>query len=120
MRSLKQLTTDLIKKPPILFPLVGLFHILWLLWTIWDDRSVPFPSIAWLEVVWMAGYITFWLAICDMRKWGALGYILLTIVNTSLYLAIRQHKIPQDYMSNMFELDALFSFFALFYYKRLE
>ncbi len=39
----KVFLTDIIKKPPILFPLVGLFHILLLLWTIWGDHHEPFP-----------------------------------------------------------------------------
>jgi len=50
MRSFKETINDIIRKPPMLFPLVALFHVLWLLFTIWDDRNEPFPGIVWLEV----------------------------------------------------------------------
>lgn len=120
MRTSKEFLSDIIRKPPMLFPLVGLFHILWLLWTIWDDRHVPFPGIEWLQVLWIMAYTFFWLAACDMRKWGAFGYIVLTILDTSLYLAARNHKVSELYMSNLFLIDGLFSFFLLFYYKRFR
>jgi hypothetical protein len=120
MRTLKEFTVDIVKKPPISFPLIALFHVLWLLWTIWDDRHVPFPGIVWLEVLWMTGYTLFWIGACDLRKWGALGYIFLTLFNASIYLAITNHKIPRDYLSNMFLLDGLFSVFLVFYYKRFR
>jgi hypothetical protein len=120
VRSFKEFVIDIVKKPPLLFPLVGLFHIVWTVGIIWDDRHVPFPGIAWLELLWMIGYTGFWIAACDLRKWGASGYILLTLLNTGLYLAIRNGKMPIDYMSNMFLLDGLFSVFLVFYYKRFK
>jgi len=120
LRSSKEFITDIVRKPPMLFPLVALFHVLWFLWTLWDDRTAPFPAIEWLQVLWMAGYALFWIAACDMRKWGALGYIVLTIVDAALYLAIRNGHISVLYMSNMFLLDGLFSVFLLFYYKKFH
>lgn len=120
MRNLKQLISDIVRKPPVLFPLVGLFHVVLLLWIIWSDRHMPFPGLVWLEVLWMAGYTFFWLAACDLHKWGALGYIILTIVNAGIYLAARNGQVSRDYVSNMFLLDGLFSFFLLFYYKRFS
>ena len=118
MRRFKVFIGDIVRKPPMLFPLVGLFHVLWLLWTVWDDRHEPFPDIAWLQVLWMTGYTIFWLGACDLRKWGALGYIILMIVDACIYLAARNHKVPETYISNMFLLDGLFSFFLVFYYRK--
>ena len=120
MRSFKELVVDIVQKPPVLFPLVGLFHLLMLVWTIWSDRYLHFPDIAMLEVAWMIGYTFFWIAACDFRKWGASGYFLLTLIDTSIYLAIRNGKLPLEYRSNMFLLDGLFSFFLLVYYKRFR
>ncbi len=120
MRDIKAFVTDIVKKPPFLFPLVGLFHVLWLLLILWSDRNEPFPDIVWLEVLWMIGYSAFWIAACDLRKWGAMGYIILTLINTSLYLAIRNGMASKDYMSNMFLLDGLFSFFLVFYYRKFR
>lgn len=104
----------------MLFPLVGLFHVLWLLWTIWSDHTAPFPGIEWLQVLWMAGYTLFWLAACDLHKWGALGYIVLTLINASLYLAIRNNSLSILYMSNIFLIDGLFSVFLVFYYRKFS
>jgi hypothetical protein len=120
MRSFKQFLTDVIRKPPMLFPLVALGHIFWLLITLWGDRHEPFPSIVWLEILWMVGYTTFWIAACDLRKWGANGYIVLTLINMGLYLAVKNGKLSVDYMSSMFLLDGLFSVFIIFYYKRFN
>ena len=120
MRSFKVFFTDIIRKPPILFPFVGLFHILWLLWTIWDDRQEPFPDMVWLEMLWMIGYTFFWLAACDLRKWGALGYILLTSLNVVISLAAHYGKISSAWSSNMFLIDVVLSMFILFYFKKLK
>jgi len=104
----------------MLFPLVGLFHILWLAWTIWDDRYEPFPDIAWLQVLWLAGYTLFWLAACDFRKWGARGYIALTMIDLSIYLLVKNHKLHVEYISNLCLIDVLFSFFLFYYYKQFK
>lgn len=120
MRNLKTFTADLLRKPPQMFPIVGLFHILWLGYLIWSDRTEPFPNIVWLGVLWMLGYTIFWLAACDLKKWGALGYMLLTLLNTILYFARLNGKLDTDYMSDISLIDALFSFFLLFYFKRFS
>jgi hypothetical protein len=120
LRNTKEIIKDIVRKPPMLFPLVALFHVLWFAWTIWDDRHEPFPDMAWLQVLWLAGYTIFWLAACDLRKWGALGYIMLTILDSSIFLAVRYHKLPFEYISNLCLIDGLFSFFLLFYYKRFN
>lgn len=120
MRNFKELITDMIKKPPVLFPLVGLFHVLWLLLSIWSFHAEPFPSLPWLQVLWQVGYAFFWLAASDLRKWGALGYIVLTLINATIYFAVINSKAPREYMSGMFLLDGLFSVFLLFYYKRFR
>ena len=120
MRSFKEFIVDIAKKPPILFPLVGLFHLFWLLWTIWSDHNEPFPGIVWLQVLWLAAFTFFWIGTCDLRKWGALGYIILTIVDTSVYLAVRNNMLSEMYISNIFLIDGLFSVFLLYYYKQFK
>ncbi len=118
MRNAKTFFTDIVKKPPMLFPLVGLFHVLWLLWTIWDDRHEPFPDVAWLQVLWLAAFTIFWIAACDLRKWGALAYVGLMIVDVGINFAAKKHKLPPEYVSNMFLVDGLFSMFLVIYYKK--
>ncbi len=120
VRNFKEVIVDMVKKPPMLFPLVGLFHVLWLVYTVWTFRDVPFPGITWLEVVWLLAYTTFWLAACDLRKWGAIGYIALAVINTSIYFLQGKPAHTTDYLSNLFELDVLFSFGLLYYFKKFR
>ena len=117
MSSLKESVTGILRKPPLAFLLIGLFHVLWLGYTIWSDRHEPFPGILWLDVVWMAGYTTCWLAACDLRKWGMLGYVALTFIDVALYLLAKYSKVPAVYVSDMFVIDVLFSMLLLYYYK---
>ncbi len=111
---------DLVKKPPMLFPLVGLFHVVLTLYIIWSDHYLPFPGIEWLGALWLLAYTVFWIAACDLRRWGALGYICLTIVDAAVYLAIYNHKLNQIYESPMLVIAALFSVFLLFYFKKFK
>lgn len=120
MRNFKTLITDLARKPPILFPLVGLFHVLWLLWLLWSDRNEPFPDIVWLGVLWIAAFTICWLAACDLRRWGAIGYFVLTLLDMSLYFASVNGKHTGDYLSNITLINGLLSIFLLFYYKRFR
>jgi hypothetical protein len=117
LRDLKTFFTDIVKKPPILFPLVGLFHILMLGWVIWDDRFLSFPGIEWLQVLWLVGYTVCWIAICDLRKWGAIGYIALTAVNVALQFAVRSGKVSWIYTSNLELIDVFLCLFLFLYYK---
>jgi len=117
MRTFKDFIVDIAKKPPILFPLVGLFHVVLFFWLIWSDHKEPFPSMIWLQVVWMAAYTVFWIAACDFRKWGAWGYLSLTVINVAIFLAFRNGLLKEDNTNIMFLLDVIFSFALLYYYK---
>jgi hypothetical protein len=119
-RTFKQYLSDITRKPLILFPLVALAHILWLLWIVWGNRHVPIYDIEWLQAAWMLGYTIFWIGACDYRKWGALGYIVLTLLNMILFVAVKNINLRELYMSPIFLLDDLFSFFLLFFFKRFD
>ncbi len=120
MRSFKEFIKDVVIKPPMMFPMVGGIHVLWLAWLIWSNHAEPFPNLIWLGVAWMMGYTVCWIAACDLRKWGALGYMFLTLLNSSLYLARLNGNIATDYISDILLIDALFSFFLLYYFKRFR
>src|SRR5690242_18532794 len=77
------------KKPPILFPLVALFHIAMLLFSIWNYSTEPFLSIAWVQPLWMLLYSLSWLFVCDMKRWAAYVYIALTTLNLMLRMALK-------------------------------
>ncbi|MGN6568181.1 MAG: hypothetical protein ACTHJ0_09525 [Flavipsychrobacter sp.] len=117
MRDIKTFVRDLIKKPPQLFPLVALFHIAMLIYTIWNDIG---ESYLWIQILWIVGYTIFWFFICDMRKWAAIGYLSLTVIDLILRFALKSPNDLAIYVSDMFILDVLFSFFVLFYYKRFD
>jgi hypothetical protein len=119
-RSLMAFLKDIITELPAMFPLVALAHVLWLIFTIWSDRYEPFGTIAWLQVLWMIGYTVCWIAASDKRKWGAIGYMLLTLTNIIIFLTARTITARELYMSNLFLIDGVFSFFLLFYYKKLR
>lgn len=108
------------RRPLILFPLVGLAHLLWLVWVVWSDRHIPIYNIEWLQALWMLGYTVFWIGACDYRRWGALGYMALTLLNAILFLAVKNITTKELYMSPIFLLDDLFSFFLLFFYRRFR
>jgi len=117
VRDIKTFVRDLIKKPPQLFPLVALFHIAMLIYTVWNDIS---GSYEWIQILWVLGYTFFWLFICDMRKWAAIGYLILTVTDVILRFTLKSPTSLDLYVSDMFILDVLFSFFVLFYYKRFD
>jgi len=118
VRDIKTFFRDLIKKPPQLFPLVALFHIAMLIYAVFADIGNPDMTVQ-IQVYWMLAYTIFWLFVCDMRKWAAIGYLLLTVTNLVLNIPLRTTAYS-GYGSHMFILDVLFSFFLLFYYKRFD
>lgn len=119
MRNIKQLATDLVRKPPMIFPLIGLFHVLWLVRTTWSASQEPF-GIMWVQVAWLAGYTTFWIAMCDLRKWGAWGYILLTALDIALFFTVSGRDARNFYTSDIIFGDVLFCLFVLLYFRRFK
>jgi hypothetical protein len=120
MRGFKEFFVDIVRKPPMLFPLVGLFHVLWLVRTVWTMRHAPLGGIEYLQVLWMLGYTIFWIGICDLRKWAALGYMAITILNFILFFSLKNIYDKDLFTSSLFLIDGLFSFFVLFYYKKFS
>lgn len=119
-RSFGRMVGDMIRKPPILLPLVGVAHVLWLLRTLWDSRNIDGLSIEWLQVLWMVGYTFFWLAACNLKRWAVYGYLVLTITNTVIYITAGSITARDNYTSNLFIIDIIFTFFLIIYYKRFQ
>jgi hypothetical protein len=101
----------------MVFPLVGLFHILWAAQTAWTMRDLPM-GIDWLPVLWMVAFTICWLAACDLKKWGALGYIGLIMAELVLYLVLKTQAERDVYLSTLFLIDIAFGIIILVYYKR--
>ncbi|PQJ10953.1 hypothetical protein CJD36_013360 [Flavipsychrobacter stenotrophus] len=119
MRDLKTFFKDIITKPPVVFPLVALFHVVLLLWTVYSLVQQPGTSTE-ISVLWMLAYTTLWLATADMRKWGAMGYVVVTVVGIVIFLNAKQQYTWIQYETPMFISDMLFCFFIMFYFKRFR
>jgi len=109
-----------IKKPPVLFPLVALFHIVMLGYSIWNYHTEPFPSIGWVQPLWMLCYTISWIFVCDMKRWAMYVYMGLTTLNLILRVYVTSPTLRSDFTDTLFPLDILFTFFLMVYYKRFE
>ena len=56
----------ILKKPPVIFPWVALFHIGILLFSVYLFSSEPID--AWVQPLWMLAYTVCWLFVCDMKR----------------------------------------------------
>lgn len=110
----------IIKKPPVLFPLVALFHIGMLLYTTWQFSPEPFPSPVWVQPLWWLLYTISWIFICDMKRWAAMMYIGLTALNLVLRYVIKSSVDLSNFTDAMFPVDVLFTFFVMFYFRRFD
>lgn len=98
-----------------MFPLVALFHIVLLLFSVYNASSEPLGSLIWLQPLWMIAYTLVWVFVCGMKKWAALAYILLTVLNVLL------HFFTHDlYVSSLFLMDVVFSMILMAYYKHFK
>jgi hypothetical protein len=120
VRDLKTYFKDITKKPPLLFPLVALYHLFLLGYTIWLLHDAPFPGTEWLMMAVILLFSVFWFLVCDMRKVGALGYLALTSVNLIIMFGLKSFISKDVYTNSLFPTDVLFSFFVLFYYRTFE
>lgn len=120
MRPFSQIVADMFRRPPILLPIVGIAHILGLFYTLWQCRNIEGFSIQWLQLTWMMAYTFFWLACCNLKRWGVYGYLALTIANTVIYITATSLITRDAYTSKMFIIDVIFSFFLIIYYKRFQ
>lgn len=109
-----------IQKPPVLFPLVALFHIAMLGYGLYSYSTEPFPSLIWVQPLWLLLYTFSWVFVCDMKRWAAIAYVLLTVLNLSLRFLLTSSIDINNFTDALFPADILFSFLALFYYRQLQ
>jgi len=120
MRAFRTWLRDIVRKPPALFPYVALFHLFLLVYITWLYHAEPFPSVSWLQPLWMLGYTICWLFVCDLRKWAAYGYLLLTAVNLSLQFFVHDPVQKDLLVSPLLLIDVAFCFFVLFFFRRFR
>ena len=112
-----------LKRLPVLFPLVAVFHVVMLVITligfgIAGVLSEPVPVGTCL--VWLL-YGVAWIAIClQQRKWAVITYISLTAINLVLQFLLPKGSHWQQVGGTLFPFDVLMCFFLTFYYKRFR
>lgn len=103
----------------MIFTWVALFHVLATVYTIWLYHTEPFPSVSWIQPLWMVVYTISWIFICDMRRWAAYSYVFLTSLSLLLRFLLKMNATEISlYSSVLFPVDVMFSFFVLYFFRR--
>lgn len=110
----------IITKPPVLFPLVALFHLLMLIYSIWNFYGFPLFSIYWISTLWVLVYTVTWLFVCDLKRWAMSVYTGLSALSVVLQYFISNKSDLQLYTPSFYVIYLLFTFFILFYYKKFS
>lgn len=98
----------------MLFPLVALFHIGLLVFSIYNASTEPLSSLIWLQPLWMLAYTITWLFVCGMQRWAAYTYIAVTTISLGIHFFIKEEL----YHSSLFLIDAIFAMIVMSYIKR--
>lgn len=105
----------------MLFPWVALFHLVLCCISIWIYRTEPFPSVGWLQPLWIVASTVVWVFICDMKRWAAYSYVFLTSLSLLLRFLLKMDVTEISlYSSALFPMDVIFSFFVLYYFRRFN
>jgi hypothetical protein len=122
---LKQYFTNM----PVMFPMIGLFL---LFMTVMEALNYlgdsGYPAMYLLRPVILFLYFIFWAGACCARKWAALAFLCLTIINVAFYLfgpkgpdAYLQHAIGDIlFLYDRVSVNMIFSFLLLFYFRRMK
>lgn len=126
---------------PVIFPLIGLFHMGLLLYQtmVWLVPDVGF--VYWLRPVVLAAYTVCWVGACFLRKKFATAYLILTILTVSFHYfcpstvnnfdgqsffqgvykqIVLLHGAVSDVLLVPLPTNILFSFIILLYYRRMQ
>lgn len=108
------------RKPPVIFPLLAVFHLAITLHACWlYIEGGGFDIISWMHPLSLGCYTVAWFFLCDLRKWAAYVYIGLTSLNLLLQNLTPPFSTAHAFAGSLFPADLIFTFFILVYYKRL-
>lgn len=112
------------RRPPVFFPLIALFHlgltVSEALNYIGNDEVY---MTYWLIPVVLLLYTVLWSGATMYKKWGAIGYVMLTVANVSLHFFAPPSIYKQALGDILFipvPVNLVFSFLLLFYFRRME
>lgn len=106
--------------PPVLFPAAMVFHLFLLVRAVVDFSGVPLDSVVWLSALWYAVAFVLTVFICLLRKWAAVGYIVLTMIGLILMYFQPAGSAWQELGTTLFPFDLLVSVFLFFFFKRFR
>jgi ABC-type Na+ efflux pump permease subunit len=112
---------DIIKKAPKPFPYIAIFHVLWGILVLLINWGDPIDIFI-VDILWIVAFSVCWFYLCDLRKWAAIGYLLLTIINIVIFVYCQTNELPQRdiYVSTLLLPALVFSFLVLFFFKRFN
>lgn len=109
----------LFREAPVVFPMLGIFHVIMFLFQLWLTSSEPFPDIIWLQPLWSLLFMLAFIGVWLMKKVAAYAYLILTTINVLIYFFT--DIFSRDlYISAMWFLAILFCFPVLVYFKRFR
>ena len=108
------------QKLPIAFPLIGVFHLLCLLYLVYSAIDDPLGGWMYLQPVYLLLYTATWLLICDGRRWAVMVYIALTALNLLLFYLLTNQMDKVYFTANIFPADVVFSLVLFIYFKKLK
>jgi len=110
----------IVRKPPVLFPLVALFHLVMLLVTAWQfaAQGVLGSREGMIAVSVWALFTVLWLFICDMKRWAAIAYVVCSLAGLCGQFLTTKDGVWYELGTVLFPFDLLMIVFLMFYYKR--
>lgn len=100
----------------MIFPLVALFHIAMLVYSIYNASTEPLSSPIWLQPLWMLAYTIPWVFICSMKKWAAYTYIAVTTISLGVHFFVKN----DIYNSSLFMTDVILAMIVMAYIKKFN
>lgn len=110
----------LLTKPPILFPLAALFHIIISLSAIITLYPTPLGQRDWLRPLGMVAFTVLSVLLCTMRKWTAMAYVALSILSLALLYFSKVDSPEFIFGNSFFPFNIILSFFILLLFKRFK
>lgn len=114
--SFKQFIT----KPPVLFPLAALFHIIITISAIVSLYGIPLTQRDWLRPLSMILFTICSVGLCSMRKWTAIIYVVLSIACLALIYFTPLDTPQHIFGDGFFPFNLILSLFILLLFKRFE
>ncbi len=108
------------QKPPIAFPLIGLAHVVYLVYLVYDAIAEPVGGMILAQPLIMLLYTASWLFVCDMKKWAAITYMALTTVNLWMRFMLDDEMSRVYFTDVLFPADIVFTIISMLYFKKFD